>query len=123
MGDTETAIEHAEHAIRISPRNPARWYPWWCIATAHLQELRYEKAEEAAKKALQLNGDIILAHLILAVSYAHLGRLNEAKEAIGQALALNPELTISRAQKIFPIARYKNLDKCIDGLRKAGLPD
>jgi TolB-like protein len=123
MGDTETAIEHAEHSIRISPRNPARWYPWWCIAAAHLQELRYEKAAEAAKKALQLNDDMILAHLILAASCAHRERREEAQAAIGQALALDPELTVFRAQKIFPIARYKNLGACIEGLRKAGLPE
>lgn len=123
IGDTETAIKHAERAIRISPRNPSHWYARWCIAAAHLQELRYEQAAEAAKKVVQVNSYILAAHLILAASSVHLGRLEEARAAIKRSLQLDPTLTVSQVQEIFPIANYKNLNAYLDGLRKAGLPD
>jgi TolB-like protein/Tfp pilus assembly protein PilF len=123
MGDTETAIKHAERALRISPRNPARWFSHWCIAAAHLQEMRYEEATKAAKKAVQLYNYILLAHLILAASCAHVGRLDEARGAIKESLKLNAKLTVARLTELLPISNYKNLDGFIDGLRKAGLPD
>ena len=56
-------------------------------------------------------------------SYAHLGQLDDAQASIERVLELNSELTITRLPEIFPIARYKNLDAFLDGLRKAGLPD
>jgi TolB-like protein/tetratricopeptide (TPR) repeat protein len=123
MGHAETARQHAEHGIRISPRNPAHWVPYTHVAEANLQDMRYEEAADAAKKALQLNNYIVPAHLILAASCAHLGRLNEAQAAIKQALELNPKLTIARLPEFFPIARYKNLDAYLDRLRRAGLPE
>ncbi len=83
----------------------------------------YEDAVDAATKALQLNNYMVPAHLILAASLAHLGRLDDAKVSIGRALELNPELTITRLPELFPIAGYKNLDGFMAGLRKAGLPD
>jgi tetratricopeptide (TPR) repeat protein len=123
MGHSETAREHAEHAIRISPRNPAHWVSYTHIAEATLQDMRYQDAADAAKKALQLNKYMVPAHLVLAASCAHLGRLDEAQAAIRRALEFNSKLTIARLPELFPIARYKNLDVYLDGLRKAGLPD
>jgi adenylate cyclase len=123
MGDTETAIKHAERALRISPRLPANYAPYTCIAAAHLQELRYEEAAAAAKKAIQLYKYMMLAHLILAASCAQVGRLDEAGAAIRQSLELDPKLTVSRVLDIYPISNYKNLDAFTDGLRQAGLPE
>ena len=123
MGDTETAIRHAEHAIHISPRSPAHWMAYTRIAESHVQELRYEEAAKAAKKAVQLHNVIIPAHLVLAASCAHLARLDEAKAAVKRSLELNPDLTVTRLPEFFPISNFKNLDAYLDGLRKAGLPD
>jgi TolB-like protein/class 3 adenylate cyclase/Tfp pilus assembly protein PilF len=123
IGDTETAIKHAERAIRISPRSPAHWMGYTFLAQSHLQELRYEEAANAAKKAIQLNPHVVLAHLVLAASCAHRGQLDEAHAAIQEALKLNPKLTVARFPELFPISKLKNLDAYLTGLRKAGLPD
>ncbi len=93
------------------------------IAESHLQELRYEEAAKAAKKAVRLNNHMIPAHLALGASCAQLGRLDEAQAAIKESLKLNPELTVSRLPEFFPISNFKNLDDYLDGLRKAGLPE
>ncbi|UCD68904.1 MAG: adenylate/guanylate cyclase domain-containing protein [Betaproteobacteria bacterium] len=123
MGHSDTARQHSEHAIRISPRNPTHWVAYTHIAEANLQDMRYEEAADTAKKALQLNNYLVPAHLILAASCAHLGRMDEAQAAIVRALELNSKLTIGRLCELFPVAGYKNLDTYLDGLRKAGLPD
>ena len=123
MGHSEVARKHAEHVIRISPRNPSHWVSYTHIAEANLQDMRYQEAADAAKKALQLNNYMVPAHLVLAASCVHLGRFDEAQAAIKRALHLNSKLTIARMPELFPIARYKNLDAYLDGLRNAGLPE
>jgi adenylate cyclase len=85
--------------------------------------MRYEEATKAAKKAVQLYNYILLAHLILAASSAHLGQLDEAKAAIKQSFKLNTKLTVAGLTDLLPISNYKNLDVFIEGLRKAGLPE
>ena len=45
------------------------------------------------------------------------------REAVRRSLKLDPDLTVSRLEEIYPIAGYKNLDSYLDGLRKAGLPE
>ena len=122
MGDTETSIRHAERAIGMSPRNPSQWVHYWSIARAHLQERRYEEAAKFAKNALQIHEGTVPAYHILAAACAHLGRMDEARAAVTKALEFDPDLTISRLEAIYPVARLKNLDAFLDGLRKAGLP-
>lgn len=63
------------------------------------------------------------AYHVLAASCALIGQFDEAKETIRQLLELDPELTVTRLQQIYPVAKYKNLDSFLDGLRKAGLPE
>ena len=123
MGDSETARKHAEHVLRVSPRNPTHWVAYTHIAEADVQDQRYQEAADNARRALQLNNYMIQAHLILAASCAHLQRLDEARAAVKQSLKLNHRLTITRLDEFFPIARYKNLDAYLEGLRKAGLPE
>ncbi len=40
-----------------------------------------------------------------------------------RSLELDPKLTVSRILEIYLIARYRNPDADLDGLRKAGLPE
>ncbi len=122
-GDTNAAIEAAERAIGLSPNNPAIWVSYWCIAEAHLQELRYEEASDFAKRALRHNEILAPAHHIIAAAFAHLGRDAAARQALKAALEINSDLTIGNFPDLYPVARLKNLDAYLDGLRKAGLPD
>ncbi len=46
----------------------------------------------------------------------------EARESIERLIALDPELTLSRLTEIYPVAKYRNLEGLLDGLRRAGLP-
>ena len=85
--------------------------------------MRYEEAAKFAKTALQFHERTAPAFHILAAACAHLGRMDEAREAMADARKLDPELTISRLVAIYPIARLRNLDAFLEGLRKAGLPE
>jgi adenylate cyclase len=122
-GDPETAIEHAEGAMRLSPRDPMAWTFHSVLATAHMQAKRYEEAATWAKKAIRENPKSSTPYRTLAASCVHLGRLEEGREAMRQMLSLEPGLTIAEFQRTYPIARYANLESYLDGLRRAGMPE
>ena len=123
LADTSTAIEHAERAMRLSPLDTSMWVLYGILAIAHMQEQRYEDAASWARKSIRQHRYNLPAYHVLAASCIHRDRLDEAKETIRQLLELDPELTITRLQEIYPVADYKNLDSFLDGLRRAGLPE
>ncbi len=122
-GDTAEAIAAAEHAIAVSPHEPAIWVAYWSIAEAHLQELRYEEAVDFAKRAIRHNEHVGPAYYILAAASAHLGKEADAQEALAAALKINPGMTVQTFPENYQVAQFKNLDAYLDGLRKAGLPE
>jgi TolB-like protein len=121
LGEPETAIEHAERGIRLSPLDPSMWVPHGIIANAKMQLGEYEAAAAYARKSIRLHRYNLPAYHVLAASYAQLGQMEEARETLRQLLELEPDLTISRLQQIYPLTRCRNLEGFLEGLRKAGL--
>jgi hypothetical protein len=72
-------------------------------------------------------GTIQPIHFHLAMALAHLGRLEEARDAARAGLALDPHLTIAsyRAANIFSNspAHLAWRERQFEGLRKAGVPE
>ena len=81
---------------------------------------RFDEAVSAAKKALRQNPFFPFAYRCLASALAHLGREAEAREAVADLLELEPNFRISERAAHGGGSR---LQLCIDGLRKAGLPE
>ncbi len=123
VGDPETAIEHAERAMRLSPLDISMWVAEGVMANACMQLGNYEEALAWARKSARRHPDNLPAHHVLAASAAQLGRRQEAEAAVRDVLEMEPALTIARLKEIYPVARYKNLEGFIEGLRKAGLPE
>jgi TolB-like protein len=123
LGDPVRAIADAERAIRLSPLDPSMWVPYGLLANAHIQLLQHEEAASWARKSLDQHRFNLPAYHVLAASCVHLDRRSEAEDVVNQLRELDPELTISRLQQIYPVAHYRNLDVILEGLREAGLPD
>ncbi len=123
VGDPETAIDHAERAIRLSPLDISMWVAHGVLATARLQLARYEECAQWARSSTRRHIYNAPAFHVLAASCAQLGLMDQAHEAVERALELDPELTCKRLEEIFLVSRYRNLDGFLEGLRKAGLPE
>ena len=67
--------------------------------------------------------DYDLAYRTLAASYAQLGRLEEAQDALEEELRLDPGLTLRKVRQQNPTTDPDFLARWLDGLRKAGLPE
>ncbi len=123
QGRPAEAIAKLERAMDLSPSDPglARWH--YSMAMAHFAADRYEQATDWAERALDnepgkyTSAD---AHLILAASYAHLGRTTRARESLNEALQLWPDLELA----FVPLPLYVDpdlRDRYVNGLRTAGL--
>jgi TolB-like protein/Tfp pilus assembly protein PilF len=123
-GDYEAALEQFEMALRLSPRDVhvATWYNYMGIAA--FVAGRHEEAADWAKKTADANPQFPAGHRTLAASYGNLGRLAEAEAARERLQELLPHLTIAQLRESLPYFKNSDdLERYLDGLRKAGLPE
>ena len=80
-GRLEPAISHFETSLRLSP-SADRAGPYLGIGMAHFAARRFEAAQAMLLRALQEHPAWGPTHRFLASCYAHMGRLDEAREAI-----------------------------------------
>ena len=120
----EAAIEAFERAQRLSPFDPIGYYSSAGLALAHLVAQRFEQAIEWADRTLHAQPRIATAIRVKIVAYAHLGRLEEARAARAQMLAIDPRFTVGAMQALgAPSFAPEFLDLYITGLRLAGVPE
>ncbi len=123
LGDGESAVVHAEYALRLSPLGPHASYFRSALALAHYTNGDYDEAARWGRRALAVNPLYASNLRFLAASLAARGRLQDAR-AVGRALmALRPDFSVKRFAMR---SSYKDLQRTLafaEHLRLAGLPD
>jgi len=122
-GDPERADAPIRRAIRLSPRDPFIVYWYAHLGLAAFAAERYEEAIDWAGKTIQQNPNFPGAYRLLASSFAHLGRQAEARQALDQLLRLMPGMKASDVRRQVPFKHAADMERYLDGLRKAGLAD
>ena len=122
-GNYDEALGHIEKAIRFSPRDPFRFTWFNHLAMAACLAERYDDTVKWARKAIQLNPLFPGGHRSLASALALMGRTREARAPLDRLRELLPGLTVSQARDNLPIKDSAHLERYLDGLRKAGLPE
>jgi adenylate cyclase len=98
-GQPDTAIEHVDAALRLSPR--ARVGPsLLVIGAAHFLSRRFDEAVPKLLLAIQEDPSAPQPYRFLAACYAHMGRLDEARGIIARLRAITsvviPDLSFLR---------------------------
>jgi len=112
------AIPYIKEAMRLNPLEGN-----FHLGLAYMCMEKYEKALESAECSLADNPKLLHSHLVSAVSYAHLGRLDEAKVAFEKYLTIYVAGTYPDMQFIYFNYPFKNPDvfnRFVEGLVKAG---
>jgi DNA-binding SARP family transcriptional activator/Tfp pilus assembly protein PilF len=126
LGDSAAAIEDFQTAQRLNPLDLSQHLHWNALGWAHLAAGRYEEAAEAAERTLRAQPSY-LAGLRLKVSACGLlGRIDEGRATLRQALAIQPTLSIAWMRDFLklPLQRKPQiLDTYLKGLRLAGVPE
>jgi TolB-like protein/class 3 adenylate cyclase len=118
---------HVRDALRISPRDTLAFH-WMTIAgNANLFLGRHEEAVDWLRRSIDANRNYPTAPLLLAAALAHLGRLDEARAAARDALAMLPDLTLKRLrdQALQALGgdsvAFAQAERAFEGMRKVGV--
>lgn len=122
LGQFDLAIEHASHAMRLSPLDPFLVGMQTAIAFAHFCAARYDQSEVWATRAVKEQPTFAPALRLLAASNASLGRMDEATKALARLREIRATVHISELTH-FPFREPKHFAKYAESLRKAGFPE
>ncbi len=122
-GRAADGIRMVDMAMRLSPQDPILWAMQNIRSTCCNNLGNYKEAVEWARKAINARADQFWPRLHLARALAEQDRLDEARVAIEEARRLKTDLSLSVIRRLLPHYHPEYLERSIDGLRKAGLPE
>ena len=118
-GRSEEALACFDRAMALNPYYPDMWLHFQ--AQAMFQLGRYEDAVASLKRRLVRNPDTDVSRVLLAASYGHLGRFDEARVEWQEVFRINPDYSLEHRRKVLPYKNPSDFELVVDGLRKAGL--
>lgn len=122
MGRSAEAIPNFKEAERLSPHDPHRWAFSMYAAIACIFNGEYEQAEEWARKSIRVANSHYLANAAMVSVLGHLGRDEEARDAVQDLLALKPDFTCEFArERLFYLRDQAQIDRYVHGLKLAGV--
>jgi adenylate cyclase len=110
----DLAIEHAETALRLSPRERAGT-PLSLIGEAQFFKREFDEAAPKLLLSVQENPGYPHSYRVLAACYAHMGRLDQARAIVARLRGITSHLVPSAAQLRSPADR----ELFLSGLRLA----
>jgi adenylate cyclase len=118
LGRADEGIEWGRKAMRLNPYHP-NWY-WNSLAYVLHSAGHYVEALDAYRQIAQRPS---FYHAYVAACHAELGRIEEARKFAALALQAKPDFSVAAWGKRLPYKNEVDLQRFLDGLRKAGLPE
>ena len=115
------AIPLFEAAMRFNPHFPGVVLHFY--GHAHFIMGRYDEAAQIFRQRIEREPATDASRALLAASLGHLGRIDEAREAWRDMLAINPKYSLEHRANVLPYTDPAQFERIRDGLAKAGLPD
>jgi TolB-like protein/class 3 adenylate cyclase len=120
-GEHESALHAIHEAKRLNPH--VSYIYLWVEAHALFFMERNEEALELVREAVERNSNFSSGRLLLAAVLGQLGREEDANWEAEEVLALRPDFSIASEKQQVLYKRPQDLDRYLEGLRKAGLPE
>jgi tetratricopeptide (TPR) repeat protein len=120
-GRSSEAVDFIKRAMRLDPHYPDIYLH--SLAQAHFHLGQYEEAVELLKRRLIRKPDTDISRVLLAASYGHLGRIEDAQNMWADALRVNPLYSLEHRRQVLPYKDPMDFDRIVDGLKMAGLPE
>ena len=122
QGEGAAAVDATRRAMELSPLDPLRYYYESLGATAELSAHQYVNAERLARSSLVLNRMHLSTWRALTISLVCQERMDEARQALGKVLELDPKLTVEKYIARIPNAELETGRQWACCLAVAGLP-
>ena len=123
QGAHQEAIDSAEHALRLSPRDRlVSTYASFAMAIVHFTAGRYPECVTWARNAIEKSPEHIAGHSFLTAALAMGGDLAATAEARDTLFRLNPEYSLTWMTENQP-PTGELAERLREGLRRAGVPE
>jgi len=122
-GEHDAALEQMTRALRLSPLDPEFHLSQANIAFVHLFQGRYDEALVWANKALTRHPDWVVALRGAAIANALAGNVDDARKVMAHIRKLYPTMRVSDLKYDHPYRRPQDIDRVLEGLRLAGMPE
>jgi DNA-binding winged helix-turn-helix (wHTH) protein/tetratricopeptide (TPR) repeat protein len=124
MGQSSEALPEFLEADRLEPNSRLRWSWQQGIGLVYLMEGQDQKAIDWLSRAALEAPNAGNPAAFLASAYALVGREQEAHEALAHYLKLWPNTTLQTFEpSIGTVAFNSNMQRVLEGLRLAGMPE
>jgi len=124
-GRAKDALPHLDRSVQLSPHDPHLSSIFGVRAFGHLALGEYETAEWFARKTTRIANASHRPFLVLASALAQMNRMDAARRAVRAALERVPAgFSIADARsEIFFCDDRSLIERYLEGLRRAGLPE
>jgi len=123
MGRLEEAIDASTNAWRLGQHEPIRFDTASDLGYAHYLLGNDEAALEWGKQSTALVPEYLQANILLAATYAQLGRLSEGQRHVNSVLALRPDFSCAKHRTRLVYSRTEDRDRITEGLLIAGFSE
>jgi len=120
-GHPEEGLEAIETAIRLNPARPFFYLD--VLGRANFMLGRYAESAKIYEQVVQTNPAFLSGHRGLAAAYAYIGRIEDAEWEAAEILALQPDFSLRQERLSSAFKRQEDMERYIEGLRMAGLPE
>jgi TolB-like protein/tetratricopeptide (TPR) repeat protein len=120
-GRYEEALAAADHALRLSPRDPFSAIYCGIAASAHFGARNYAEAMRLARDAIRQRGDFVSAHRCLTTAAGMSGAEEVAAAALAELRRVQPNVSLAWLATHMLIRDPAEMEHYLEGFRRAGL--
>ncbi len=118
-GHPQEALESIQRATRLNPLKP--FFYVWTEGQSHYLLGNYETAANLFLQVTESNPHFSGGHKMLAITYAELGQLDDARWSADELLTVSPDFSVETEEKMTPYSDPAVKSRYIDALRKLGI--
>ncbi|MCW5774811.1 MAG: hypothetical protein KIT16_24405, partial [Rhodospirillaceae bacterium] len=122
LGEADLAAEHAAYGIRLSPRDPYRFYQLMALGLAHFVAGRDAAAVEALDESARAAPTHAATLRFLICSLQRAGRGDDAQAVAARLVQANPDFKVSAYRNWAPFPALLR-EEMAGLLRQAGVPE
>lgn len=120
-GEPDAGLSAMGKAMRLNPRHPFFYVN--NMGHAYFLKGQYKEAAQSFEWVIERNPDFLPARLLLASTYGQMGRIEDAKWEAEEIMTRSPGFSIAQERDRSQYKRPADLERYLEGLRKAGLPE
>ncbi|MBV8753335.1 MAG: hypothetical protein JO328_10810 [Hyphomicrobiales bacterium] len=123
IGDPNEALRRLMRCRELAPLDPHSHIYENVYSIAYTLKGDHEQAVLIGRSAVKSNPNYPAAYKPLITALGHLGRADEAKPYIDKLLSLEPNFSVERFGRVYPLRNASDRASYMKGLRLAGVPE